>query len=38
MIDINNTFVTSGHHFREWTHFGGLICSKVQEEEHVALW
>ena len=40
MIDINNTFVTSDHHFREWTHFGGLLCesSKEQEEEHIALW
>ena len=40
MIDINKTFVTSDHHFREWTHFGGLLCesSKEQEEEHIALW
>ena len=40
MIDINRTFVTSDHHFREWTHFGGLLCesSKEQEEEHIALW
>ena len=40
MIDIDKTFVTSDHHFREWTHFGGLLCesSKEQEEEHIALW
>ena len=40
MIDINKTLVTSDHHFREWTHFGGLLCesSKEQEEEHIALW
>ena len=40
VIDINKTFVTSDHHFREWTHFGGLLCesSKEQEEEHIALW
>ena len=40
MIDINKTFVTSDHHFREWTYFGGLLCesSKEQEEEHIALW
>ena len=36
MIDINNTLVTSDHHVREWTHFGGLLCesSKEQEEEN----
>ena len=36
MIDINKTFVTSDHHFREWTHFGGLLCesSKEQEDEN----
>lgn len=36
MIDINKTFVTSDHHFREWTHFGELLCesSKEQEEEN----
>ena len=36
MIDINKTLVTSDHHFREWTHFGGLLCesSKEQEEEN----
>ncbi len=40
MIDIDKTFVTSDCHFREWTHFGGLLCesSKSQEEEHIALW
>ena len=40
MIDIDKTFVTSDHHFREWTHFGGLLCesSKEQEEENIALW
>jgi len=40
MIDINKTFVTSDHHFREWTHFGGLLCecSKEQEEEYIMLW
>ncbi len=40
MIDIKKTFVTSDHHFREWTHFGGLLCesSKEDEERHVALW
>ena len=40
MIDINKTFVTSDHHFREWTHLDGLLCenSKEQEEEHIALW
>ena len=40
MIDINKTFVTSDHHFREWTHFRGLLCesTRVQEEEHIALW
>jgi calcineurin-like phosphoesterase family protein len=40
MIDINKTFVTSDHHFREWTRFYGLLCenSKEQEEEHIAKW
>ena len=40
MIDSDNTFVTIDQHFREWTHFGGLLCesSKEQEEEQIALW
>ncbi len=31
MIEINKTFVTSDHHFREWTHFGGLLCESPKE-------
>ena len=40
MFNLNNTFVTSDHHFRAWAHFGGLLCesSQEQEEEHIALW
>ena len=40
MINLDNTFVTSDHHFREWTHFGGLLCESTKEEEdrHIALW
>ncbi len=40
MIDINKTFVTSDHHFREWTHFGDFLCenTRAQEEQHIALW
>ena len=40
MIDLNNTFVTSDHHFREWRRPSGLFCesSKEDEERHIALW
>ena len=40
MIDINKTFVTSDHHFREWTRFGDFLCenTRVQEEQHIAMW
>lgn len=40
MIDLNNTFVTSDHHFREWRRSRGLFCesSKEDEERHIALW
>ena len=40
MIDLNNTFVTSDHHFREWSRSHGLFCesSKEDEERHIALW
>ncbi len=38
--DLNHTFVTSDHHFREWTHRGGVLSESTKEEEaqHVALW
>lgn len=40
MISLNNTFVTSDHHFREWRRPSGLFCesSKEDEERHIALW
>ena len=38
--DPNHTFVTSDHHFRGWTHFGGLLAESTKEEEaqHIELW
>ena len=38
--DPNHTFVTSDHHFRAWTRFGGLMAesTKEEEEQHIALW
>ena len=40
MIDLGNTFVTSDHHFREWTRFGDFLCenTKAEDERHIALW
>ena len=28
-MDINKTYVTSDHHFREWTHFGDFLCENT---------
>ena len=38
--DLNHTFVTSDHHFRDWAHRGGVLSESTKEEEaqHVALW
>ena len=40
MIDLNNTIVTSDHHFRAWAHFGGFLgeSTKEEEQQHIALW
>ena len=40
MLDLDNTFVTSDHHFRAWAHFGGVLSesTKEEEEQHIALW
>ena len=40
MLDLNNTFVTSDHHFRYWTYPFKLHCESTEEEEreHIALW
>ena len=39
-MDVNHTFVTSDYHFRDWTHFGGVLAESTKEEEkqHIALW
>lgn len=38
--DLEHTFVTSDHHFRDWMHLGGALAESTQEEEaeHIALW
>ena len=38
--DLNHTLVTSDYHFRDWTHFGGVLAvsTKEEEEQHIALW
>ena len=38
--DLNHTFVTSDHHFRDWAHLGGVLAESTQEEEprHIELW
>ena len=38
--DPSHTFVTSDYHFRDWTHFGGVLAesTKEEEEQHIALW
>ena len=40
MLDLNNTFVTSDHHFRACEHFGGFLSesTKEEDEQHIALW
>ena len=40
MINLDNTFVTSDHHFREWTRGNGFFCESTREDEekHIALW
>ena len=40
MLDLNNTFVTSDHHFRAWAHRGGFLreSTKEEDEQHIALW
>ena len=38
--DLNHTFVTSDHHFRDWAHLGGVLAESTLEEErrHIELW
>ncbi|MBQ1345903.1 MAG: metallophosphoesterase [Kiritimatiellae bacterium] len=38
--DLNHAFVASDHHFRDWTHLGGVLAESTQEEEarHIELW
>ncbi len=38
--DLNHTLVTSDYHFRDWTHFGGVLAESTKEEEvqHIELW
>ena len=38
--DLNHTFVTSDHHFRDWAQLGGVLAESTIEEErrHVELW
>ena len=31
--DLNHAFVASDHHFRDWTHLGGVLAESTQEEE-----
>ena len=31
--DPNHTFVTRGHHFRDWTCYGGALAEGAKEEE-----
>jgi calcineurin-like phosphoesterase family protein len=40
MLDLNNTFVTSDHHFRAWAHFGSFLgeSTKEEDEQHIVLW
>ena len=38
MIDLNHTFVTSDHHFRDWKNCPLHEGSEEEESQHIALW
>ena len=37
-MDINHTFVTSDHHFRDWKNYSIHEGSEEDEARHIALW